>query len=50
MDVDIFQERAAILEYCEGMTRFEAETEAARRQGLKRWEALRLCREQQAKS
>lgn len=35
-----FEETAAWLEYCDGMTRFEAETEAARRQGKSRWEAI----------
>jgi hypothetical protein len=50
IDVDQFEERAAWLEYCDGMSRFEAETEAARRQGVKRWEALQECRKQQVKS
>jgi len=49
IDVDQFEERAAILEYCDGMSRFEAETEAAKRQGVKRWEALKECKRQQAK-
>lgn len=40
MDVEAFEDRAAWLEHCDGMTRFAAETEAARRQGMKRWEAL----------
>lgn len=35
-----FEETAAWLEYCDGMTRLEAETEAARRQGKYRWEAI----------
>lgn len=35
-----FEERAAWLEFCDGMTRFQAETEAARRQGMTRWQAL----------
>lgn len=35
-----FEETAAWLEYCDGMTRFEAETEAARRQGKQRWECI----------
>ena len=40
MDVDQFENTAAWLQYCDGMTRFQAETEAARRQGLQRKEAL----------
>jgi hypothetical protein len=39
MDLERFEHTAAWLEYCDGMSRFHAETEAARRQGLKRWEA-----------
>ena len=39
-DADIFEERAAIMEYCGGMSRFEAETQAAKAQGLLRWQAL----------
>jgi hypothetical protein len=41
MDVCSFEERSAILEFCAGMSRFEAETSAARAQGVTRWEALR---------
>ena len=44
LDVDMFEERAAILEYCEDMTRFAAETEAARRQGFSRWQAMEAVR------
>ena len=40
MDLDAFVERAAIKEYCGGMSRFQAETEAAEAQGFKRWEVL----------
>jgi hypothetical protein len=40
MDVDQFENTAAWLQYCDGMTQFQAETEAARRQGLQRKEAL----------
>lgn len=40
IDVDRFEETAAWLQYCDGMTQFQAETEAARRQGLQRKEAL----------
>jgi hypothetical protein len=38
IDFDRYEQTAAWLEYCDGMSRFEAETEAARRQGLKRHE------------
>lgn len=40
IDVDRFETTAAWLQYCDGMTQFQAETEAARRQGLQRKEAL----------
>lgn len=43
-DLDQFEQTAAWLEYCDGMTRFQAETEAARRQGLQRWEILNAKR------
>lgn len=39
-DFERFEELAAVLEFDNGMTRFEAETEAARRQGVMRWEAM----------
>ena len=45
MDIDLFEERAAILEFDEGMTRFAAETEAARRQGFKRHEVTDAIRQ-----
>ena len=40
MDRDAFEERAAIMEYEGGLSRFEAETLAARAQGKQRWEAI----------
>lgn len=40
-DADQFSERAAICEFCGGMTRFAAETHAANEQGLARWQALK---------
>jgi hypothetical protein len=43
-DLDQFENTAAWLEYCDGMTRFQAETEAARRQGLQRWEIINAKR------
>ena len=44
-DVDAFVERAAIREYGGGVSRFEAETGAAREQGIERWQAMRLLQE-----
>jgi hypothetical protein len=44
IDLDTFEERAAIMEYCGGMTRFEAETKAAQAQGATRWEAMDAIR------
>lgn len=43
-DVDAFEERAAIMEFDGGLSRFEAETAAAQAQGVKRWEALDAIR------
>lgn len=40
MDLDAFIERAAIKEFCGGMSRFQAETEAAAAQGFKRHEVM----------
>lgn len=40
IDVDQFESTAAWLQYCDGMSQFQAETEAARRQGILRKEAL----------
>lgn len=37
---DAFSERAAIMEFDGGLSRFEAETRAARAQGLTRWQAM----------
>lgn len=42
-----FDERAAICEYDGGMTRFAAETQAAKEQGLTRWNAIKLHQEAQ---
>lgn len=39
-DADAFSERAAILEYDAGFSRFEAETLAAKYQGVSRLEAI----------
>lgn len=40
LDLDAFAERAAIMEFDGGLSRFQAETEAARAQGVTRWQAL----------
>lgn len=44
-DIDAFEERAAIREFCGGATRFEAETKAAQDQGVARWQALQFVKE-----
>lgn len=41
LDLDQFIERAAICEFDGGMSRFAAETLAAKEQGLARWQALK---------
>lgn len=48
-DFDRFEQTAAWLEYCDGMSRFAAETESARRQGVKRHEAISMGRAAQAR-
>jgi hypothetical protein len=53
-DREAFEERAAIMEFDGGMTRFQAETMAAKAQGVSRWEAIgnvagRLVAEQLAR-
>lgn len=40
IDLGEFEERAAILEYDRGMSRFDAETKAAALMGCARWEAI----------
>ncbi|WP_372570380.1 hypothetical protein [Ruegeria jejuensis] len=49
MDIDAFEERAAIMEYDGGLSRFRAETLAARAQGFERHEAIRIRDSQQAR-
>lgn len=44
MDFEQFEQKAAVLEYCNSMSRFDAETEAARQQGKKRWEFINANR------
>lgn len=44
-DIDQFEERAAICEFCAGMSRFDAETIAAQAQGVARWQALKIVKE-----
>lgn len=41
IDVDLFIERAAIMEFEGGLSRYQAETEAAKAQGVPRWQALK---------
>ncbi len=43
-DVDAFEERAAIVEYDGGLSRFRAETAAAAAQGVSRHEAIEASR------
>lgn len=50
IDVDQFENTAAWLEYCDGMSRFQAESEAARRQGVLRKEALQNVKDDQRNS
>ena len=40
-DVDAWAERSAIMQFDGGMTRFAAETAAAKAQGLARWQAIK---------
>ena len=40
-DADAWAERSAIMQFDGGMTRFAAETAAARLQGVERWQAIR---------
>jgi hypothetical protein len=45
IDVDQFLERAAIKEFDGGMSRYQAETEAAKAQGVPRWQALKAVQD-----
>ena len=45
MNRDQFEERAAICEFVGGMTRFAAETAAAREQGMERWQVMKEIRD-----
>ena len=49
MDIEAYEERAAIMEFDGGMSRFEAETAAAKAQGLNRWEAVNEIRKRDTK-
>lgn len=44
LDFDAFEERSAIMEFEAGMTRFDAETAAAREQGFQRHEVINANR------
>ncbi len=46
-DHDQFEERAAIMEFDGGLSRFRAETQAAKAQGVSRHEAIRIRNSQQ---
>ena len=48
-DLDAWEERAAIMEYDGGLSRFRAETLAARAQGVERHEAIRIRNSQQSR-
>lgn len=48
-DRDAWEERAAIAEYDGGLSRFEAETLAAKAQGLTRWQALEEIKDADSK-
>lgn len=48
-DRDAFEERAAIAEFDGGLSRFEAETLAAKAQGLTRWQALEAIKNEDGK-
>lgn len=43
-DRDAFEERAAIMEFEGGLSRFDAETAAAAAQGMSRWQAMEAIR------
>ncbi len=45
IDVDQFLERSAIKEFDGGMSRYQAETEAAKAQGVPRWQALKAVQD-----
>lgn len=48
-DLDAFEERAAIMEFDGGLSRFRAETAAAQSQGVSRHEAIRIRNTEQAR-
>lgn len=48
-DRDAWEERAAIMEFDGGLSRFEAETLAAKAQGLTRWQAIEGARNEDRK-
>ncbi|TWI32758.1 hypothetical protein [Paracoccus sulfuroxidans] len=45
LDLGQYEERAAIAEFDGGMTRFDAETMAAKEQGMARWQAVQIAKE-----
>ena len=48
-DVEAFEERSAIMEFCGGLSRFRAETLAAQAQGVARHVAIRIRNSEQAR-
>lgn len=48
-DRDAFEERAAIMEFDGGLSRFKAETLAAGLQGLTRWNVMKEIRDEERK-
>lgn len=49
IDLDAFEERAAIMEFDGGLTRYSAETKAARAQGVQRREVMDAIRERNSR-
>ena len=50
MDIDAWAERSAIMEFDAGLTRFNAETAAARAQGFERHEVMHEIRKRNSQS
>lgn len=48
-DREAFEERAAIMQFDGGLSRFEAETQAAKAQGMTRWQALEAIKNEDGK-
>jgi hypothetical protein len=50
LEIELWEERAAIMQYDGGLSRFEAETKAADGMGRKRWELVNAQRERNSAS